>query len=75
MSLLYFLIWWCYFFYKTYLKELFRAKNIHYSKRNPGEVLKPYYLEQLLARIQDKTHHLPSFQASKEFCHMIKTKL
>jgi len=38
-------------FHEAYLKELFRAKNINYSKKNPGEVLKPYYLEELLTRI------------------------
>lgn len=62
-------------FHETYLKELFKAKNIHYSKRNPGDVLKPYYLEQLLERIQDKTHHLPSFQVFIDFCNMVRTKL
>jgi len=62
-------------FHAAYLKELFKAKSINYSKRDPGEVLKPYYLKQLLARIQDKNKHLPTFQEFIDFCNIIKLKL
>ncbi|WP_196516864.1 hypothetical protein [Nostoc sp. WHI] len=62
-------------FHKAYLKELFRAKNINYSEKNPGEVLKLYYLEELLTRIKDKNHHLPSFQHFINFCNTIRPKL
>jgi hypothetical protein len=62
-------------FHEAYLKELFRAKNINYSKKNPGDVMKLYYLEQLLARIQEKNHHLPSFQSFINFCNIIRPKL
>jgi hypothetical protein len=62
-------------FHEAYLKELFRAKNISYSKNNPGDVLKLYYLEQLLARIEENTHHLRSFQSFIQFCHKIKKQL
>lgn len=62
-------------FHEAYLRELFKAKNINYSKRNPGDVLKPYYLEQLLTRIEDKNNHLPSFKYFIDFCQMIKQKL
>ncbi|WP_414577982.1 hypothetical protein [Anabaena sp. CCY 9402-a] len=62
-------------FHEAYLKELFRAKNISYSKSNPGDVIKSYYLEELLKRVQNETGHLPSFQTFIQFCNMIKGKL
>ncbi|WP_414529240.1 hypothetical protein [Nodularia chucula] len=62
-------------FHEAYLKELFRAKNISYSKKNPGEVLQKYYLEQLIIRTQDNNQHLPSFQNFIRFCSMVKNQL
>lgn len=62
-------------FHEAYLKELFRAKNISYSKKNPGEVLQKYYLEQLIIRTQENNQHLPSFQNFIEFCNMVKNQL
>ncbi|MBD2293454.1 hypothetical protein H6G06_08125 [Anabaena sphaerica FACHB-251] len=62
-------------FHEAYLKELFRAKNINYSKRNPGDVIKLFYLEQLLDRIEYENTHLPTFSKFIEFCNMIKSKL
>ncbi|MBW4611959.1 MAG: hypothetical protein KME21_01480 [Desmonostoc vinosum HA7617-LM4] len=62
-------------FHEAYLKELLRAKNTNYSKKNPGDVLKLHYLQQLLRRIEDENNHLPSFQIFIQFCHQIKSKL
>ncbi|MGJ5632652.1 hypothetical protein [Nostoc sp. CALU 1950] len=62
-------------FHENYLKELFKAKKIIYSKNKPGEVVKQYYLEQLLLRIQDKKNDLLSFQDFINFCILIKSKL
>ena len=62
-------------FHEAYLKELFRAKNINYSKNNPGDVLKLYYLEQLLARVEENANHLRSFQDFIQLCNLIKSKL
>jgi len=31
-------------FHGSYLRALFEAKNITYSKKRPGDVLKPFYL-------------------------------
>ncbi|BAY97969.1 hypothetical protein NIES37_19170 [Tolypothrix tenuis PCC 7101] len=62
-------------FHTAYLKELFKAKNINYSKKNPGDVLKPYYVEQLLKRIKEQKQHLPSFQTFIEFCNTIKLNI
>ena len=35
-----------------YLKSMLREKNIRYSKKNPQEVTKPYYIEALRNRIE-----------------------
>ena len=62
-------------FHEAYLRYLFHEKNINYSKRNPGDVLKDYYLEQLLKRIQEEEQHLPSFQIFIDFCNTIQPQL
>lgn len=62
-------------FHEAYLKALFEEKRISYSKRHPGEVLKAYYLEELLARIKAQPEHLPTFRYFIEFCNLIKPKL
>jgi hypothetical protein len=62
-------------FHEAYLKELFRAKNINYSKKNPGDVLKPYYIEELLTRIRVHNQHLPSFKNFIDFCNAIKVNI
>ncbi|KHG42636.1 MAG: hypothetical protein HEQ20_25180 [Aphanizomenon flos-aquae KM1D3_PB] len=57
-------------FHKDYLKELFKINNLkHYKITN--EVIKEEYLEQLIARVQNETEHLPTFQTFIEFCNMI----
>jgi len=60
-------------FHEAYLKELFRAKNINYSKNNPGDVVKSHYLNQIVQRITDDPTHLQSFQVFIEFCRNIKS--
>lgn len=62
-------------FHEAYLKELFRAKNISYSKSNPGDVLQFYYLQELMKRVQNDTNHLLTFQSFIQFCNMIKSKI
>ncbi|MBD2133031.1 hypothetical protein H6F47_11465 [Sphaerospermopsis sp. FACHB-1094] len=62
-------------FHEAYLKELFRVKNIYYSKRNPGDVVKQFYLQQLIDRIKSENTHLPTFQTFIEFCSLIRLKL
>ena len=62
-------------FHGAYLRSLFHEKNISYSKKNPGDVLKPYYLEELLKRIQSEEQHLPSLQIFIAFCNMIEPQL
>ena len=62
-------------FHGAYLRSLFHEKNISYSKKNPGDVLQPYYLDQLLKRIQDEPQHLPSLQIFIDFCNIIQPQL
>ena len=62
-------------FHGAYLKALFIAKNTSYSKRRPGDVLKPFYLKQLLARIEVHPEQLTTFRQFIDFCNKIKPKL
>ncbi|MEG4045513.1 hypothetical protein [Microcoleus sp. Pol17_C1] len=62
-------------FHGAYLRLLFEAKNITYSKKRPGDVLKQFYLEQLLARIQVHPEQLTTFRHFMDFCNIVKSKL
>ena len=62
-------------FHGAYLRSLFEAKNITYSKKRPGDVLKPFYLEQLLARIQFQPEQLTTLRQFIDFCNIVKSKL
>lgn len=62
-------------FHLEYLKEIFRAKNIAYTKKSPGDARERYYLEQLQKRTEDYATHLKSFQTFLSFCAMIKQKI
>jgi hypothetical protein len=62
-------------FHGAYLRALFEAKNITYSKKRPGDVLKPFYLEQLLARIQVQPEQMTTFRQFIDFCNKIRPKL
>ncbi|MEG4963183.1 MULTISPECIES: hypothetical protein [unclassified Microcoleus] len=62
-------------FHGAYLRSLFEAKNITYSKKRPGDVLKQFYLEQLLARIQLHPEQLTTFRHFIDFCNIVKSKL
>jgi len=62
-------------FHGAYLRALFEAKNITYSKKRPGDVLKPFYLEQLLTRIEFQPEQLTTFHHFIDFCNIVKSKL
>ncbi|WP_293152652.1 MULTISPECIES: hypothetical protein [unclassified Microcoleus] len=62
-------------FHGAYLRALFEAKNITYSKKRPGDVLQPFYLEQLLTRIQVQPEQLTTFRQFINFCNIVKSKL
>lgn len=63
------------YFHGEYLKEIFRAKNIAYTKKSPGDARERYYLEQLQKRTEYNSTHLKSFQGFLNFCQMIKQKI
>jgi hypothetical protein len=62
-------------FHCEYLKEIFRAKQIDYSKKFPGDARQRYYLEQLQKRIQDNPTHLKTFQSFLRFCKRVKNSI
>lgn len=62
-------------FHGAYLRALFEAKNITYSKKRPGDVLKPFYLEQLLTRIEVQPEQLTTFRQFIAFCNKIKPQV
>jgi len=62
-------------FHGSYLKEVFKAKNLSYTKKFPGEAQKEHYLDQLLKRIDEKSEHLQTFQSFIQFCEMINRKI
>ncbi|GCL41550.1 hypothetical protein [Dolichospermum planctonicum] len=58
-------------FHEGYLREIFKERNLSYSKSRPKEVQEKFYLEQLLTRIKTNPDHLHSFQKFIEFCSKI----
>ena len=62
-------------FHGAYLRALFAAKNTRYSKTRPGDALKPFYLEQLLKRIEEKPEQLNTFRHFVDFCKIVKSQL
>ncbi|MTJ49162.1 hypothetical protein [Dolichospermum sp. UHCC 0259] len=58
-------------FHEGYLREIFKERNLSYSKSRPKEVQERFYLQQLLARIKTNPDHLQSFQEFIEFCSKI----
>jgi len=62
-------------FHFSYLKEIFAAKNTHYSKKNPRDAQNKSYLDELKNRITSEPEHLKTFQDFIYFCQMIKKEL
>lgn len=62
-------------FHLSYLKEIFKERNLSYSKVNPGHVLDRAYLEQLVDRIINNPTHLNSFQVFLSFCQEVKEQI
>ena len=54
-------------FHEGYLREIFKERNLSYSKSKPKEVQKEYYLQQLIIRIKANANHLHSFQDFLDF--------
>jgi len=62
-------------FHEAYLKELFFAKNMQYSKTKPRDVQKEYYLKELQNRVDREKNHLPSFREFLDFCDLVRAQL
>ncbi|MEB3884515.1 hypothetical protein [Lyngbya sp. CCY1209] len=62
-------------FHFEYLREIFIAKNIIYTKKRPGEAQKQYYLDELKRRVTNNPDHLKSFQTFLEFCKKMKREM
>jgi hypothetical protein len=62
-------------FHHEYLKEVFRSKNITYSKKFPNDAKDQHYLEQLQKRVQDSTTDLKSFQVFLDFCKRVNNNI
>lgn len=57
-------------FHEKYLKALFKAKNMKYSKEMPRDAQEGYYLEELQRRVTE-TEHLSTLKEFIDFCQMI----
>ncbi|MDJ0515669.1 MAG: hypothetical protein QNJ74_05160 [Trichodesmium sp. MO_231.B1] len=62
-------------FHLLYLKEIFKAKKINYSKKNSGKARNESYLDELKKRVVSEPEHLKTFQYFIDFCEMIKKEL
>jgi hypothetical protein len=62
-------------FHEAYLREMLNEYNIRYRKSRPNEVLKRYYLKELIKRVQDEPTHLQSFSKFLSLLEMIKLKM
>lgn len=62
-------------YHYQYLKSMLSEKNIRYSKSNPGDVMKEYYLNELRKRTLDTPGHLNTLQTFFGFCLGLSAKL
>ena len=62
-------------FHYEYLREIFRAKNTIYSKKNPNDATEKYYFEELQKRVQEQPEDLKTFQFFLEFCEKIRNMM
>lgn len=61
-------------FHESYLKEILKEKGLTYSKSNPNEVCKPYFIEELYKRTS-QTGHLISLKRFFDFIIDVKTTI
>ncbi|MCI4625643.1 MAG: hypothetical protein L3V56_06750 [Candidatus Magnetoovum sp. WYHC-5] len=60
------------YYHLKYLKAMFQARNISYSKNNSKEVQSEAYLEELKKRLSTESNHLNSLRCFVDFCAEIK---
>lgn len=62
-------------FHGAYLKKLFQAQKISYSKKNPGKAREEFYLNQLLERIKAQPEQMTTFRHFMDFCNIVKSQI
>ena len=62
-------------FHEAYLREMLKEYNIRYRKSKPGDVLKEYYLKELINRTNDNDDHLLSLSRCFNLFRTIKNKI
>lgn len=62
-------------FHYQYLRQIFAAKNLTYSKKRPGEAKKEYYLQQMIKRLENNYRHLRTLQTFIEFCQKVRQEI
>jgi REP element-mobilizing transposase RayT len=62
-------------FHEDYLKRMLREKGIRYTKRNPGNVGEPHYIEALQKRTGNNHNHLKTLKYFFQFCESIHRSL
>jgi hypothetical protein len=62
-------------FHYEYLREVFRSKEITYSKNSPNGAKEKYYFEELQKRVRDKSQDLKTFQVFLKFCEEVRSSM
>ena len=62
-------------FHLQYLKEVFREKNLSYTKTRPGHVLERAFLNELQGRVRGSPTDLASLQVFLDFCNRVKNDM
>ena len=62
-------------FHVKYLQATFRAKELKYTKKNPGEAQKKHYLEAIQKRVKENPTHLQTFQSFLDFCEILNSRI
>ena len=61
-------------FHAAYLKEVIAERKGRYTKKNPGNVVRHTYLEELIKRAND-TDHIKTFGSFIEFCGKVRSEM
>jgi hypothetical protein len=61
-------------FHESYLREMLKEYNLRYRKSRPGDVVKEYYLKEIIKRTEDLPEHLKCFSSGIEIFNKIKLK-
>lgn len=62
-------------FHESYLREMLKEYNVRYRKSKPGDILKDYYLEELISRTNENEDHLLSLSYCFDVLKEIKSKI